>query len=349
MVAYTGQCGRVCAWVLLGALFCCTRHVHAAPAPAPPGQQAPAGEPAGQLPAPRARDASFRRGVTIGPLIAADNPEEFMRAQTRRLSRAQALGATDVKLLVRWTQTQRDAVELAPFDSVDDELLGWLIKAARARKLRVWLVPSVAVETPDGPHPASALTPTSWDRWWWSYRRFVLHYAQVARMRKVPLFAVGDGLTSAEPDAARWRSLIRDVRKAYPGELTYIASSASYARVPFWHDLDLVGVALAPTVASEISLAELPTRIEAVEPAREFLITETDPGVDEPDARHVLRARHAIYENFADAPKLGGVYVNDAEPHEATSAPRSKRKKRPAPLAPEAEVIRYWFRESTRK
>ncbi|MET0340539.1 MAG: hypothetical protein ABW252_06035 [Polyangiales bacterium] len=318
----------MCAWLVLSVLFCCAHAVHAAPP-----KQATA-----DLPAPRPRDEAFRRGVTLGPLVAPESPEAFKRVQAQRLSRAVALGATDVRLLVRWTQTQLDAVELAPFDSIDDELLGWLIAAARSRKLRVWLVPTVAVESPDGERPAGSVAPTSWDRWWWSYRRFVLHYAQVAALRKVPLLAVGNGLTSTEADAERWRALIRDVRKRYQGELTYVASSDSFAKVGFWHDLDLVGVALAPGAASsDAALAPLPARIEQTEPTREFVVCEAEHGVDEPDAGDVLRARQAVYERFADAPKLGGVFVNDIEP---TSSPKGKKK---VPLSPEAEVIRHWF------
>lgn len=330
----------MCAGLLAGALLCAAGEVRASPGPkARAGQEA--SEQSAALPAPRARDTAFRRGVTLGPLLAAESPEAFKRAQLGRLARALALGATDVRLVVRWTQTRPDAVELAPFDSLDDKLLGWLIAASRQRKLRVWLVPTVAVESAEGELPAAHVAPRSWDRWWWSYRRFVLHYAQLAGARRVPLLAVGSGLTSTEADSERWRALIRDVRKAYAGELTYVASSESVDKVAFWHDLDLIGVALAPGAASsDAALAPLPDRIEAAEPAREFLLVERDPSPEELDPGDVLRARQALYDRFVDAPKLGGVFVNDLAP---AAAPKRKKN---APLPPESALIRRWFLKS---
>ena len=208
VAAVTVLRGRVCAWLLLGVLTCCARQVHAAP----PGTMERATDDA-DLPAPRARDGAFRRGVTLGPLVAPESPEAFKRAQVKRLARAVALGATDVRLLVRWTHSQPDAVELAPFDRIDDELLAWLISASRARKLRVWLCRRGGRE-PGRSASRRRVAPTSWDRWCGATPlRAAL--PQVARARKVPLLAVGSGLTSTEPTGAL-AALIRDVRKGTP-------------------------------------------------------------------------------------------------------------------------------------
>ena len=316
----------------------------AAPSPAPlraeprgvGAEHAPA-----ELPAPRARDATFHRGVTLGPLVAPHSVDAFKRAQSKRLNQAVALGATDVQLVVRWTQTQHDAIELAPFDSIDDSLLQWLIDTARRRKLRVLLSPGVAVESAEGARPVASLAPTDWERWWWSYRRFVLHYARVAAARKVPLFSVGSGLTSTEGQADSWRALIAEVREIYPGRLTYLASGEGFARVGFWDAVDVAGVAVAQTEGASddaqlASLASLHRRLAESAPTRErgYLISEAAPE-SEPLAPELVRTQQrALLQSFGNDARLLGVFMNDA------GDPAPKRN----PIA--GEVMRHWYMKS---
>lgn len=81
-----------------------------------------------------------------------------------------------------------------------------------------------------------------WQAWWRTYRSFVLHHAVLARWTGSELFAVGVELGKTV-EREEWRHLIRSVRRIYPGRLTYAANWWSdYERVPFWDDLDLVGI-----------------------------------------------------------------------------------------------------------
>ena len=288
------------------------------------------------LPTPRARDGTFLRGVTLGPLVAPHNVDAFKRSLSKRLAQAAALGATDVQLVVHWTQTQLDAVELAPFDSIDDPLLGWLIDVARRRKLRVLLAPSVAVESAEGPRPAATVAPRDWERWWWSYRRFVLHYARVAASRKLPMLAVGSGLTSTESQAERWRALIAEVREVYAGKLTYLANSDSFERVAFWDALDVAGIAVMQADAATderlvAQLTPLVRRLEASAPARGYLISEPVPDHEPLAADLAVRRRRALFESFANDARLLGVFLND------DGEPVSKRR------PPAAELIKHWY------
>ncbi|MDB4991648.1 MAG: hypothetical protein JWN04_6826, partial [Myxococcaceae bacterium] len=136
----------------------------------------------GGLPKPMLRPPAFRRGLVLGPLEAPENDEDFKRKHAQLLDRAVALGVTDVQLVVRWLQVDYTATEIAPFDSVHDELLSWLIDQAKRRKLRVMLAPRLEVEN-EGLHSGSAIAPGNWENWWWSYRRVALHYARVGAMR----------------------------------------------------------------------------------------------------------------------------------------------------------------------
>lgn len=76
-----------------------------------------------------------------------------------------------------------------------------------------------------------------------SYKAFILDYAQLAQDAKVLLFCIGTELEQFilhRPEF--WKSLIKDVRTIYKGKLTYAANWDEYKRVPFWKDLDYIGV-----------------------------------------------------------------------------------------------------------
>ncbi|MBI4613741.1 MAG: hypothetical protein HY720_09040 [Planctomycetes bacterium] len=84
-----------------------------------------------------------------------------------------------------------------------------------------------------------------WGTWFSRYREFLLHCARLAAEAKVEILSVGLEYVSATRQEARWRELVRDVRAAYPGPLTYGAHWEEEAhRIGFWDALDLVGVNL---------------------------------------------------------------------------------------------------------
>ncbi len=75
------------------------------------------------------------------------------------------------------------------------------------------------------------------------YEDFILAYADLAEETGVALFCIGTELgafVKARPGF--WKSLIASVRKRYSGRLTYAANWDEYLRIPFWEDLDLIGI-----------------------------------------------------------------------------------------------------------
>ncbi|NQX91504.1 MAG: glycoside hydrolase [Flavobacteriales bacterium] len=76
-----------------------------------------------------------------------------------------------------------------------------------------------------------------------SYSDFILTYARVSEDLNLPVFCIGTELTEfAVQREDYWRTLIKDVRQIYKGKLTYAANWDSYLRIPFWDDLDMIGV-----------------------------------------------------------------------------------------------------------
>jgi hypothetical protein len=122
------------------------------------------------------------------------------------------------------------------------EQLQRLIRHAKDRKLRVVLMPIVLLDNPRGNEWRGTIRPDSWTEWWDSYRQMQHHYAWIAQSSGVDLLVVGSELVSTEKYADEWRRTIREVRRTYKGQLTYSANWDHYNRVPFWDDLDLMGM-----------------------------------------------------------------------------------------------------------
>ncbi|MCF6306497.1 MAG: glycoside hydrolase [Flavobacteriaceae bacterium] len=76
-----------------------------------------------------------------------------------------------------------------------------------------------------------------------SYRDFILDFAMVAEENKVDIFCLATELEqfiTHRPDY--WNELISEIKTIYKGKLTYAANWDEYKRVPFWKQLDFIGI-----------------------------------------------------------------------------------------------------------
>jgi hypothetical protein len=232
------------AYVLCAALSGCSTEVAAPARKLEPPPLFDEQRPTGGLVEPKVRDESFRRGLSLEMFGATQADAERRPKYQRFLAEARELGATDLELVVRWSQADGEAIEVTPHPSagVEDDLLTWLMDEAVSRDLRVFLTPVIDLEDDSHGQSRAALKPADGEHWWWSYRRFVMHYARIAAAHKATLFSVGNQLLSLEADEAHWRALITDVRKVYSGPLTYTAHVDRFDSIMFWDALDLVSV-----------------------------------------------------------------------------------------------------------
>lgn len=117
------------------------------------------------------------------------------------------------------------------------------IRFARGRGLRVMVKPHVWVR---GSGWVGDFLPGEGDeglRWEESYRDFILTFARVAETAGADLFVVGTELDLwARERPEFWRDLIHRVREIYDGPLTYAANWDAFHLVPFWDELDYIGV-----------------------------------------------------------------------------------------------------------
>jgi hypothetical protein len=120
--------------------------------------------------------------------------------------------------------------------------LGALIDHAKKRKLRVILMPIVLLDNPRGSEWRGTLKPDSWDDWFDSYRDMITQFAWIAQGHGVDVLVVGSELVSAEPKVDQWTRTIAKVRETFKGNLTYSANWDHYTSLPFWDQLDLIGM-----------------------------------------------------------------------------------------------------------
>jgi len=86
-------------------------------------------------------------------------------------------------------------------------------------------------------------TEAEWAKWEQAYRTYILFYAELAEALEVDLFAVGTEFkVSVRKRPSFWSDLISDVRKVCDAPLTFATNWDNYANIPFWKDLDYVGI-----------------------------------------------------------------------------------------------------------
>ncbi len=87
-------------------------------------------------------------------------------------------------------------------------------------------------------------SPKDWQEWFYQYKKFILHHAQLAETHGFEGLCIGTELyiTSAKHEK-EWRNIIAEIRKVYSGQLTYAANFyKEYNEIQFWDALDFIGL-----------------------------------------------------------------------------------------------------------
>jgi len=122
------------------------------------------------------------------------------------------------------------------------EQLGRLIKRAKDKKLRVILMPIVLLDDPQGSEWRGSIKPGYWEGWFNNYREIMKFYSWIAEANHVDLLVVGSELVTTEDKLDEWTRTISMVREIYHGRLTYSSNWDHYTSVPFWDQLDMIGM-----------------------------------------------------------------------------------------------------------
>ena len=82
-----------------------------------------------------------------------------------------------------------------------------------------------------------------WAIWEKNYANYILHFAFLADSLKAEMFCIGTELKlTISNRPVFWNKLIDSIKTFYEGELTYAANWDDYQDVPFWEQLDYIGI-----------------------------------------------------------------------------------------------------------
>ena len=297
-------------------------------------------------PPPPAPDATAL-GVALG-LFASDPGYDYGAMLTEIRDR----GATDVLLVINWTQRDvtSHVIAATPGHTPTTATVEATIVQARQLGLRVGLMPVVLPQERAAGQWRGRLAPAAGaDAWFDSYRGHLLPLAELAERHTVERLIVGSELCSLERHEAQWRSLIAAVRGRFRGRVSYSANWDHFADVPFWDAVDEIGVtgyfALDPEdprgswEAPLRALRALKARV-----GRPLLLTEVgyaphrdaarrpwDEGLDE-DGPPALEVQAELYSAFCDAFAAEGLldgfyfwnWFGYGGPRDRTYTPRGK-------------------------
>ncbi len=122
-----------------------------------------------------------------------------------------------------------------------DEALKEIIRQTHRRGLKVFL--KVNVKCQSGCKP-NEVEPSDSNVWFDNYLRLIVEYAQLAENSKVEMFSVGNGFQSLTTvnNLQKWQNIIIAIRNVFTGQITYCADWREYKDVPFWEQLDFIGI-----------------------------------------------------------------------------------------------------------
>ncbi len=117
------------------------------------------------------------------------------------------------------------------------------ITLARQAKLKIMLKPHIWIGRGGFTGHFDFKRNQDWAKWEANYRAYILQYALIADSLQVEMLCIGtefENFVQKRPQF--WTELIKEIRTVYKGKLTYAANWDEYQSVPFWADLDYIGI-----------------------------------------------------------------------------------------------------------
>lgn len=116
------------------------------------------------------------------------------------------------------------------------------IRMAHEHGIKVMLKPQVYV--PRGwTGTLDFKTDADWEQWEAAYERYILRFAALADSTGAELFCIGTEFNNAIQKRPKfWTDLIQKIKSVYRGKLTYSSNWDDWERVPFWKELDYIGL-----------------------------------------------------------------------------------------------------------
>ncbi|PSR06518.1 MAG: glycoside hydrolase, partial [Bacteroidetes bacterium SW_10_40_5] len=113
----------------------------------------------------------------------------------------------------------------------------------KAKGLKVMLKPHLWIGGNGWPGSLTFKKESAWQTWQETYSNYILRFARMAQQMDVKILTIGTECKQIVRDRPQfWHSLIKQVKKAYQGKLTYQANWDNFKHVSFWDQLDYISV-----------------------------------------------------------------------------------------------------------
>lgn len=118
-----------------------------------------------------------------------------------------------------------------------------LVKHAQSKELRVMIKPQIWFNHGTFTGDVSFQNEEQWANFLSAYKRYFLAYAKICEDLEVDLFCIGTELGEIVKNKPEfWTNLISEIKEIYSGKLTYAANWDNYTNIPFWNELDYIGI-----------------------------------------------------------------------------------------------------------
>jgi len=116
------------------------------------------------------------------------------------------------------------------------------VKYAKKNHIKTFLKPHFWVENVGWAGELS-FSQKGWITWEENYTKHILYLATLANSLKIDMLCIGVELKSSVAKRAKfWSQLIPKIKNVYSGKLTYASNWDNYSQVPFWDQLDYIGI-----------------------------------------------------------------------------------------------------------
>jgi hypothetical protein len=117
------------------------------------------------------------------------------------------------------------------------------IKLAHSKNLKVMLKPHLWIGGGIFTGKLRFKSELVWQKFEKSYQNYLLEFAQIAENEQVAIFCIATEMEESVKERPKfWINLIKEIRKIYKGKLTYAENWDAYQKVPFWAEMDFIGV-----------------------------------------------------------------------------------------------------------
>jgi Glycoside Hydrolase Family 113 len=304
----------------------------------------------------------FQKGVSF----SAEFPNPYASPGARQMLRTLHADGVNAVALVPYGGMQLGSPEVHGFGRhswESDEGLRELSRLAHAVGMKVMLKPGIWIRGGHFGGDIQFASPADREKWFDQYGRFIERYAKLSTQIHVDLFCVGGEFVRMSRYDKEWRKIIANVRRVYPGPVTYAANFGDeFENIKFWDALDIIGLQEYYPLPNDLSTHPLLAKVETVQKRfhKPVLFTEVGfpsaPGGNrrpwkdgksgEADLQLQARCYQAIFQAFYDKPWFEGMYwwkvgSNGFGGHGDTSlTPWGK---------PAMQVVRKWYQDGSRE